>query len=66
SGGSGDADLHIRAGSQPTSESYECRPWKNGNNETCAINNPVIGTWNIGINAYDSFSGVSLTATATE
>ena len=35
SGGSGDADLYVKFGSQPTTSDYECRPWQNGNNETC-------------------------------
>ena len=33
-GGSGDADLYVRYGSQPTTSSYTCRPYLNGNNET--------------------------------
>ncbi|NQZ11317.1 MAG: pre-peptidase C-terminal domain-containing protein [Algicola sp.] len=65
-GNNGDADLYIRSGSQPTSALYECRPWIGGSNETCTVNNPGAGTWHIGINAYDTFSGVSLTATAAE
>ncbi len=65
-GSVGDADLYIRFGSQPTTAAYECRPWKDGSNETCTVNNPNAGIWHIGINAYDAFSGLSLTATATE
>jgi serine protease len=66
SGNSGDADLYIRFGSQPTTASYECRPWKDGSNETCTVDNPNAGIWHIGVNAYGAFSGLSLTATATE
>jgi phosphohistidine phosphatase SixA len=66
SGGSGDADLYTRFGSKPNTSSYVCRPWESGNNETCTANNPDAGTWHIGINAYDTFSGVSLSATAAE
>ncbi len=62
SGGSGDADLYIRYGSQPTTSSYNCRPYLNGNNETCTFSNPPEGTWHIGIRAYRSFSGVTLDA----
>jgi serine protease len=62
SGGSGDADLYVRYGSQPTTSSYVCRPYKNGNNESCTINNPTAGTWHLGVRAYSSFSGVLLQA----
>ncbi|MDJ0939151.1 MAG: S8 family peptidase [Woeseiaceae bacterium] len=62
SGGTGDADLYVRYGSQPSTRSYNCRPYRNGNNETCTFNNPQPGTWHIGIRAYRSFSGVNLDA----
>ena len=59
-GGSGDADLYVRYGAQPTTTAYECRPYKGGNTETCTINSPTAGTWHIGIRAYRAFSGVSM------
>ncbi len=59
-GGTGDADLYIRQGAQPTTSTYDCRPYKTGNNEVCSFTNPTAGTWNIGIRAYSSFSGVTL------
>lgn len=62
SGGSGDADLYLRQGSQPTTTSYSCRPYLSGNNESCSISSPAAGTWYIGIRAYRTFSGVTLTA----
>ncbi|MEL7022693.1 MAG: S8 family peptidase [Pseudomonadota bacterium] len=62
SGGSGDADLYLRRGSQPTTSAYDCRPYRNGNSEVCTINNPQAGTWHIGIRAYRTFSGVDLLA----
>ena len=62
SGGSGDADLYLRYGSQPSTRNYDCRPYLNGNNETCTITNPQPGTWHIGIRAYQTFSGVNLSA----
>ncbi len=61
--GTGDADLYVRAGSQPTTTAYNCRPYLNGNNETCSIANPVAGTWYVSVQGYTSYSGVSLTAT---
>lgn len=60
SGGSGDADLYTRFGSQPTQSSYNCRPYRNGNNETCTEASPTAGVWHIGVRAYSSFSGVTL------
>ena len=66
SGGSGDADLYVKYGSAPTLSSYDCRPWKNGNNETCTITNIQSGTYHVMLNGYSSFSGVSLTGTYTE
>lgn len=64
SGGSGDADLYVREGSQPTTSSYNCRPYRNGNNETCTINSPAAGTWYVSLRAYSTYSGVSLSASA--
>jgi len=60
SDGSGDADLYIKRGSQPTSSSYDCRPYKSGNNETCSFTNPTADTWHIGIYGYSAASGVNL------
>jgi secreted trypsin-like serine protease len=61
--GTGDADLYVRAGSQPTTTAYNCRPYLSGNSETCTITNPAAGTWYVSIQGYSSYSGVSLTAT---
>jgi serine protease len=60
SGGSGDADLYVRRGSEPTTSSYDCRPYLNGNNETCTFASPQSGTWHIMIRGYTSYSGVTL------
>jgi len=35
SGGTGDADLYVKFGSAPTDSSFDCRPSKSGNAETC-------------------------------
>lgn len=60
SGGSGDADLYVKFGSQPETNSYDCRPNQNGNSEVCTFDAPASGTWHIGIRAYSSYSGVTL------
>ncbi|RHW75453.1 S8 family serine peptidase [Colwellia sp. RSH04] len=62
SGGSGDADLYIKRGSQPTSSSYDCRPYKNGNTESCSFTNPIADKWHIGIYGYSAVTGLSLNA----
>ncbi|MEO6925704.1 MAG: PPC domain-containing protein, partial [Rhodanobacter sp.] len=61
SGGTGDEDLYVKQGSQPTTTSYDCRPYKTGNNETCSGTNES-GTYYIMLNAYSAFSGVTLKA----
>ncbi|MBB1476811.1 endonuclease I [Shewanella vesiculosa] len=60
SGGSGDADLYVRQGSEPTSSEYDCAPYMSGNNEQCPISNPVAGRYYINLQSYAAFSGVSL------
>lgn len=60
SGGTGDADLYVRKGSEPTTSSYDCRPYLSGNNENCKIDNPSSGRWYISLQGYQSYSGVDL------
>ena len=64
-GGSGDADLYVRFGSAPTTSTYDCRPYLNGNNETCDINPAQAGTYYVMVRAYATYSGVSLTGSYT-
>ena len=64
SGGSGDADLYVRHGAQSTTSSYDCRPYKNGNTESCTFSSPASGTWYIDIRGYSAASGVTLNVTA--
>jgi vibriolysin len=61
SGGTGDADMYVRSGSKPTLTSWNCRPYVNGNIETCTITNPAPGTWWVMLNGYSAYSGVTLT-----
>jgi len=60
SGGTGDADLYVKFGSAPTDSSYDCRPYKSGNAETCTFTAPSAGTYYVRLKAYSSFSGVSI------
>ncbi|WP_423186441.1 S8 family serine peptidase [Alishewanella sp. d11] len=64
SGGTGDADLYVRRGSQSTTTTFDCRPYRNGNNETCTFNNPEAGTWFVSVRGYLNSSGVTLRVTA--
>ncbi len=63
-GGTGDADLYVNFGSQSSTSSYDCRPYKNGNEETCTFSNPQSGIWYIDIRGYTAASGVTLNVTA--
>lgn len=62
SGGTGDADLYVRLGSNPDQNNWDYRPFQNGNNETVTINNPTAGTWYIRLRGYSAYSGVTLNA----
>ena len=63
SGGTGDADLYVQLGAKPTLSSYLCRPYLNGNSETCTFTPPQAGTYWVMLNGYASYSGVTLTGT---
>jgi subtilase family serine protease len=65
SGGTGDGDLYVKFGSAPTTSSYDCRSWVSGNSETCSFATAQAGTYYVLINAYASFSGMSLTGSYT-
>jgi vibriolysin len=65
SGGTGDADLYVKRGAQPTLSVYDYRPFLTGNNETVTVANPVAGDWYISLNGYAAYSGVSLNANYT-
>ena len=62
SGGTGDADLYVRFGSRPTTGSYDCRPYRTGNSETCSFSAPRAGTYQIMLRGYTAYSGVTLSA----
>ncbi|MCP4900492.1 MAG: PKD domain-containing protein, partial [bacterium] len=59
-GGSGDADLYVRRGSKPTTSTYDCRPYKGGNAETCPFAAPAAGDWYVMLRGYSTYSGVTL------
>lgn len=61
--GSGDADLYVRSGTQPTTNAYDCRPFLSGNNESCSAA-LVEEDLYIMLRAYSSFSNLMLSASA--
>jgi Zn-dependent metalloprotease len=63
SGGTGDADMYVKRGAQPTSTVYDYRPYLTGNNESVNVTNPVAGDWYISLYAYSTFASVTLKAT---
>lgn len=64
-GGTGDADLYVRFGQAPTTSTYDCRPWKGGNEETCDISNVQAGTYHVMLRGYNAYNNVSLTGSYT-
>lgn len=62
-GGTGDADLYVKNGSEADTNNWDCRPYKNGNEESCSLSVTSGDSVSIGVYAYNAFSNVSLTAT---
>ncbi|SHO56925.1 CAP domain-containing protein [Vibrio quintilis] len=62
SDGSGDVDLYVKAGQQPTVNSYDCRPYQTGNNESCSSLTKTDTTYYIMLHGYYDYSGVTLLA----
>jgi hypothetical protein len=62
SGGSGDVDLHVKYESAPTASSYDCRPYTPGNDEECFEKSPQTGSYYILLQAYSSYSDLTLNA----
>ncbi|ODQ01568.1 M4 family metallopeptidase [Salinivibrio sp. DV] len=60
SGGTGDADLYIKAGSAPTTSDWDCRPYDYGNDESCTVSAQVGETYHVMVRGYSNYSGVSL------
>lgn len=59
----GDADLYVRNGNPPSGATWDYRPYLVGNNERVGVANPASGEWYIGINGYENFDNVSISAT---
>jgi uncharacterized protein YkwD len=66
SGGDGDVDLYVKAGQQPTLNSYDCRPSQTGNNESCDNLTKTDTTYYIMLHGYYDYSGVTLSASYSQ
>jgi len=64
SGGTGDADMYVRAGAAPTTTTYNCRPYTTGNSETCTFTPTTATTYYVNVRAYAAYSGVTLKGTS--
>ncbi len=64
-GGSGDADLYVKAGAQPSSSSYDSSSTGSTSVETVTISNPSAADYYIALYGYSASSGITITATYT-
>ncbi len=60
SGGSGDADLYVRKGSNPTTSKYDCRSDENDNDEQCVFSSPAAAKYYILLYGNEAFAGVTI------
>jgi hypothetical protein len=62
--GSGDADLYVKFGGEPTASSYDCRPYDSSSNETCELTVPAgVTKVYVSVNGYAQSSSFSLAIT---
>lgn len=60
--GTGDADLYVKRGSEPTTQSFDCRPYKYGSAETCTVTLDEPSVINVMVRGYSSQSTFTLEA----
>lgn len=66
SGGSGDADLYVKFGAKPSTSNYDCRPYKNGNSESCSFDPAQSGIYHVMLQGYSAYANLSIVADHTE
>jgi hypothetical protein len=54
--GTGDADIYVKVGREPSLSSYDCRPYKTGSNETCKVTLAQPTSIGVMVNGYASSS----------
>jgi subtilisin family serine protease len=62
-GGTGDADLYVRFGAAPTSGTYDCRPFRSGNAESCSLTKTTAGTYHACSYGYSSYTSTTMKGT---
>ncbi len=60
SGGQGDLDLFVQAGSEPTTRSAQYRSVGRDNNESVNVHNPRSGWWYLLVTSYRSYIGATM------
>ncbi len=59
--GTSDADLYVRIGDAPTTQTFDCRPFKTGSNETCRVDLPTSAPLHIMVRGWAQSSTFELT-----
>jgi len=62
-GGTGDADLYVRAGAAPTPTTFDCSSENGGNNERCTFYHPAAATYFVMVRPRFGYSNATLIAT---
>jgi hypothetical protein len=62
--GTNDADLYVRTGAAPTTERFECRPFKTGSDETCVVELTTPAAIHVMVRGWASTSDYTLTGRA--
>src|SRR5690606_26312987 len=63
--GDGDADLYVRVGLAPQLDAYDCRPYRNGSEETCTLDLGSPATIHVMVHGYAASSSYALSGRAT-
>ena len=58
--GDNDADLYVRVGNEPTTQDYDCRPYKSGSKETCEVEIPRAAELHVMVRGYATSSNFEL------
>ena len=61
-GGTGDADMYVKFGGDPTLNDFDCRSHGLDNSESCVIEHPVSGAYHVMISSYSEFDGLTIRA----
>ncbi|KAB2896346.1 MAG: hypothetical protein F9K40_14635, partial [Kofleriaceae bacterium] len=59
--GTNDADLYVRVGAEPTTSTYDCRPYKSGSNERCEVRLAAPAKIYVNVRGYSASSTFELT-----